>query len=221
MRNERDLSTDFFFIRSRTESVSGTGLNGDRDRRRPIFMDRRSRSGPVDRSSVGLCGFRTVRKSVSPISLLRDGRLFFLPLRFILLHHRLLSPSLSPCSSASRRFHLRLRRSLILAIFFPPTLRSSLLRKSFSISRARKKFSHAAREFLPSPPPFPPLLLHLLFSIRSSSSLSFSPPRTEELLSCGELLPPAREVLPLLYCVAFLPLSSLTSPFRCAPHSSL
>ena len=50
------LNTDFFFIRSRTESVSGTGPNGDRDCQRPIFMDRWSRSGPVDRSSVGVCG---------------------------------------------------------------------------------------------------------------------------------------------------------------------
>ena len=33
-----------------------TGLNRDRDRQRLILMDRRSRSGSVDRTSVGLCG---------------------------------------------------------------------------------------------------------------------------------------------------------------------
>ena len=43
----------FLFIRFRTEFVSGTGPNGDRDCQRPIFMDWPSRSDPVDRSSVG------------------------------------------------------------------------------------------------------------------------------------------------------------------------
>ena len=206
MRNERDLNTDFFFIRSRTESVSGTGLNGDRDRRRPIFMDRRSRSGPVDRSSVRLCDFRTVRKSVSPISLLRDGRFFCLPLRFILLHHRLLSPSLSPCPCASRRFHLRLRRSLILAIFFPPTLRSSPSLSSFppfsakaSQSRARGRNSLTRREnFFRRRLPFhlffftfSSLFAHLLLSLSRhlarknfSRAGNFSHQREKSSLSC-------------------------------------
>ena len=46
---------DFFYsVQDRIKNW--TGPNGDRDRERAIFMDRRSRSGPVDRRSVGLCG---------------------------------------------------------------------------------------------------------------------------------------------------------------------
>ena len=33
-----------------------TGLNRDRDRQRPILMDWQSRSSPVDRTTIGLCG---------------------------------------------------------------------------------------------------------------------------------------------------------------------
>ena len=46
----REKRSKYHFFWPRTEYVSGTGPNGDRDRQRPIFMDRRSRSG---RSKIG------------------------------------------------------------------------------------------------------------------------------------------------------------------------
>ena len=46
-----------FFFHSVQDRISqSTGPNPDRDRQRPNLVDRRSRSGPVDRTSVGLCG---------------------------------------------------------------------------------------------------------------------------------------------------------------------
>ena len=51
----QEENIDFFSFGPRP-NMSVDRTESDRDRQWPIFMDRRSRSGPVDRTSVGLCG---------------------------------------------------------------------------------------------------------------------------------------------------------------------
>ena len=48
--------TEFFFHSVQDRIYQLTEPNRDRDRHKPMLVDRRSRSGPVDRTSVGLCG---------------------------------------------------------------------------------------------------------------------------------------------------------------------
>ena len=57
---------NFFFHSVQDRIYQLTEPNRDRDRHKPILVDRRSRSGPVDRMSVGLCGTLIIPSSYHP-----------------------------------------------------------------------------------------------------------------------------------------------------------